>query len=130
MIQVSFAGNLVRDPEVKQGKNSSFTSFTVAATHGAKDGSDGKVGSEFIECMSGGKTGENIAKFFKKGDQIIVYGSLFKTNAWVGKKDSQPHGGMSVSVNNFEFGRRKSGAEGGESSDSSASSLSDDEIPF
>lgn len=131
MIQVSFAGNLVRDPEVKQGKESQFTSFSVAVTHGAKDGQDGKVGTEFVECLAGGKTGENIAKYFKKGDQIVVYGSVYKTDAWVGKKDNQPHASISVRVANFDFGRRKSAEAGSSgSSASGAPGLSDDDIPF
>ena len=70
MIQINFAGNLVRDPEVRQGKNSPYTTFSVAATHGAKDGSDpNKPGTEFIECIAGGKTGENIGKGRRKNGE-------------------------------------------------------------
>lgn len=133
MIQVTFAGNLVRDPETKQGKNSPFTSFSVAATHQAKDGQDGKLGTEFIECAAGGKTGENIAKYFHKGDQIIVYGRLLRTNAWVGKKDNKPHGALSISVDNFDFGAKKGGASGNGTAAPAAapaSEIGDDEIPF
>lgn len=132
MIQINFAGNLVRDPEVRQGKNSPYTTFSVAATHGAKDGSDpNKPGTEFIECIAGGKTGENIGKFLHKGDQIIVYGTVQKLSAWLGKKDNQPHGGLNVNVNGFEFGRRKSGEAGGAPAGGSAGpELSEDDIPF
>lgn len=106
MIQVNFAGFLARDPEVKQGKNNPFTTFSIGATHGAKDGKDGKVGSEFVECIAGGKMGETIATYCHKGDQLIISGTLYKTNGWTGK-DGQAHGAINVSVNNFEFGRRK-----------------------
>ena len=142
MIQVNFAGFLARDPEVKQGKNNPFTTFTIGATHGAKDGKDGKVGSEFVECIAGGKMGETIATYCHKGDQLIISGTLYKTNGWTGK-DGQAHGAINVSVNNFDFGRRKNGAESTPSaapapsaaaaptvSTNQPSAFADDEIPF
>ena len=87
MIQINFAGNLVRDPEVRQGKNSPYTTFSVAATHGAKDGSD--------------------------------------------PNKPQPHGGLNVNVNGFEFGRRKNGeASGAPAGGSAGPELSEDDIPF
>lgn len=109
MIQISFSGRLARDPEVRQGKSSPYTTFTVAATHGAK-GQDGKLGTEFIQCLAGGHTGENIAKFFHQGDQIVVYGSVHETQAYMGKKDNQPHASLSVNCFNFDFGAKKNNA--------------------
>ena len=67
-------GNLVRDPEVRGGNgNNSFTTFAIAVNDGFGD----KKKVYFMECAAGGKTGENIAKFFKKGKQIIVEGKLY-----------------------------------------------------
>ena len=64
-------------------------------------------------------------------DQIIVYGTVQKLSAWLGKKDNQPHGGLNVNVNGFEFGRRKNGeASGAPAGGSAGPELSEDDIPF
>ncbi len=67
-------GNLVKDPETKPASgNGSFTTFCIAVN----DGFGEKKKTYFLECAAGGKAGENIAKFFHKGKQIIVEGKLY-----------------------------------------------------
>ena len=67
------SGRLTKDPVVKQGQNGNFTTFSVANGRGKKkDGEE--LPANFINCIASGKFGENIAKFFHKGDGIILQG--------------------------------------------------------
>ncbi|MCM0758075.1 single-stranded DNA-binding protein [Sporomusa sphaeroides DSM 2875] len=65
MIFGTLSGRLTADPQVKQGNNGNFTTFSVAVNHGKKDGVDQAT---FVDCTANGKTGELIAQRFKKGN--------------------------------------------------------------
>jgi single-stranded DNA-binding protein len=61
MIFGTISGRLTADPQVKQGQNSTFTTFSIAVNH-----SNDQV--TFVDCTANGKTGEFIAQRFKKGN--------------------------------------------------------------
>ena len=65
MIFGNISGRLTNDPQVKQGNNSPFTTFSIAVNHGKKDNVEQVT---FVECTANGKTGEFIAQRFKKGN--------------------------------------------------------------
>lgn len=65
MIFGNISGRLTSDPQVKQGNNSNFTTFSIAVNHGKKDHVEQVT---FVECTANGKTGEFIAQRFKKGN--------------------------------------------------------------
>jgi len=94
MNKVILLGNIVRDPEVKSYSNTSFTVFTLAVSDGYGD----KKKTYFVNCLASGKTGENIAKFFSKGKQILVEGKLYTK-----KNDKTNYDELRVSVFAFHF---------------------------
>ena len=65
MITGTLSGRLTADPQVHQGQNSNFTSFSVAVNHGKKNDVEQVT---FVDCTANGKTGELIAQRFKKGN--------------------------------------------------------------
>ena len=64
-------GRLVRDPELTPRRNSDGSdrvNFTVATDRRFGDETD------FIDCVAFGKRAEVIEKYFRKGQEIIVWG--------------------------------------------------------
>lgn len=102
-MNVSFFGRLTKNPEVKTNQTgTTYTAFTVATQVQAK-GQDGKAKSIFIDVSAFGKQGENIVKYFTKGSRIVIHGDIFDARAWVGNNDGQPHIGVNVTMNGFDF---------------------------
>lgn len=100
---VILRGNLTRDPELRTldsgGRSTSVVNFTVAVSreftraNGVKD----KVTS-FIACEAWDTGAEMISESFRKGDLVMVEGSL-KNDSW--EKDGVKHTTMKIRVNNF-----------------------------
>lgn len=71
---ISIEGRLLRDPEIKRLPSGlAIATVTVACERSIKK--EGKP-SLFIPCNLYGAQAENVAKWFKKGDAIIVTGRL------------------------------------------------------
>lgn len=100
---VMLRGNLARDPElrvVSSGeKQTSVVNFTVAVSREftKANGTQDKVTS-FIQCEAWDSGAETIASSFKKGDLVMVEGSL-RNDSW--EKDGVKHSTLKVRVNNF-----------------------------
>lgn len=96
-------GNLARDPELRVvntgGKQTSVVNFTVAVSreYTKSDGEKDKVTS-FISCEAWDTGAEVIAESFKKGDLVMIEGSL-RNDSW--EKDGVKHSTLKVRVNNF-----------------------------
>ena len=66
-------GRLGGDPETKN----TVVTFSIATDDGYKDKDGNKVeNTNWHRCTAFGKTGEIIAKWFKKGDEILVIGRI------------------------------------------------------
>ena len=100
---VMLRGNLARDPELRVvsigNKQTSVVNFTVAVSREftKADGSQDKVTS-FIQCEAWDSGAETIASSLKKGDLVMVEGSL-RNDSW--EKDGVKHSTLKVRVNNF-----------------------------
>lgn len=100
---VMLRGNLARDPELRVvtigNKQTSVVNFTVATNREftKADGSQDKVTS-FIPCEAWDSGAEAIASSFKKGDLVMVEGSL-RNDSW--EKDGVKHSSLKLRVNNF-----------------------------
>lgn len=74
MNQIIVKGRLVRDPESKtiatRKGDMAVCDFTVATDRMYGEGAD------FFNCQAWGKTGEIVEKFFFKGKEILVSGSM------------------------------------------------------
>lgn len=96
-------GNLARDPELRVvstgGKQTSVVNFTVAVSreYTKADGNKDKITS-FINCEAWDTGAEVVAESFKKGDLVMIEGSL-RNDSW--EKDGVKHNSLKVRVNNF-----------------------------
>lgn len=100
---VMLRGNLAKDPELRVvgsgDKQTSVVNFTVAVSREftKANGTQDKVTS-FIQCEAWDSGAETIASSFKKGDLVMVEGSL-RNDSW--EKDGVKHSTLKVRVNNF-----------------------------
>lgn len=96
-------GNLARDPELRVvgsgDKQTSVVNFTVAVSREftKANGSQDKITS-FIPCEAWDSGAEAIASTFKKGDLVMIEGSL-RNDSW--EKDGVKHSTLKIRVNNF-----------------------------
>ena len=101
---VVIGGNLTADPEVKHlPSGTAIAEFTVVINERWKS-DDGNVQEKahFIRCHAFGKTAENIAKYFKKGERIIVDGALSQ-DSWDDKETGKKREKTRVKVSGFQF---------------------------
>ncbi len=69
-------GRLVRDPDSKTTENQvAVCSFTLAANRRFKNKS-GEYEADFISCVAWRQTAEFISKYFRKGNKLMVCGTL------------------------------------------------------
>jgi single-strand DNA-binding protein len=122
-------GRLGKDPETKYLPNGQgVTSFSVATSKKwkTKEG-EAKEQTQWHSCQAWAKTGEIIAKYFKKGDQILVQGEIQYT---MSEKDGQKTYFTKINVTEFNFvgsGKKQEGqAQGAQGQDNFTS----DDIPF
>lgn len=99
---VVLKGNLARDPELRVvggEKQTSVVNFTIAVNREftRANGTQDKITS-FISCEAWDSGAEAIANTLKKGDLILVEGSL-RNDSW--EKDGVKHSTLKVRVNTF-----------------------------
>lgn len=100
---VMLRGNLARDPELRTvtigDKQTSVVNFTLATSREftKANGSQDKITS-FIQCEAWDSGAEAVASSCKKGDLVMVEGSL-RNDSW--EKDGVKHSTLKVRVNNF-----------------------------
>lgn len=96
-------GNLARDPELRHinngGKTTAVVNFTVAVSreYTKANGERDKI-TTFVNCEAWDSGAEVIGESFKKGDPVMVEGSL-RNDSW--EKDGVKHSTLKVRVNNF-----------------------------
>ena len=90
-------GRLTRDPELKTGSTGSeYCNITVAV-----DSYNGKEKeTDFFDCTAFGKTAAAISKFFQKGREIIVIGSMRSSKT---EKDGVKRTWWKIVVDSFGF---------------------------
>lgn len=98
MNKVILMGRLTKDPELRfaAGSGTAVTRFSIAITRAHK-----REESDFINCVSFGKTAETIAQYFSKGKPIAVTGSI-RTGSY-DDKDGNKRYTTDVAVDTFEF---------------------------
>ena len=136
MNKVILKGRLIADPELRQTPNNiSVTKFTVAVDRYAKAGEEKKA--DFISCVAWRQTAEFVSKYFSKGKEILLIGSL-QTGSY--EKDGVKHYTTDVLVDNVEFCGSKSSSSGESENKSDSVNigdlgdfeeiLSDGDVPF
>ena len=87
MNSILIHGRLVRDPELRTtGSGIPVASFTVAVDRRFTPKGQEKQ-ADFIDCVAWRGTGEVVSKHFKKGQEILVRGSL-QSRKWKDKNDN------------------------------------------
>lgn len=73
---VILQGRLTKDVELKQtstGKEFAIVSMAVQRSY---KNHEGNYDTDFFDVLFSGKQAENVAKFFQKGDAILIEGSI------------------------------------------------------
>lgn len=94
-------GRLTADPELKSSQSGmSVCRFTVAVDRYVKDA---EKQTDFIPCVSFGKTAETVSKYFFKGSKILVTGNI-KTGSYQDKRyPDVKHFTADIMVERIEF---------------------------
>jgi single-strand DNA-binding protein len=95
---VVLTGRLTASPELKvtpSGKN--VCSFTIAVDRGYGDNKE----TDFITCVAWEKTAEFISKYFNKGSEIGIEGSI-QTRKWT-DKNGNSRTAFEIRVSNTQF---------------------------
>lgn len=101
--RVIIGGRITRDVELKTLNDGTAVAGFSVAVNGYK-----KEDVSFFEMSAFGKTAENIAKFFKKGNNILVDGTL-KQETW--EKDGQKRSKTKIVVDRFDFVDKQESAQ-------------------
>lgn len=139
--QVTLAGNLTRDPELRYTQSGqAVCSFSVASTPRAfdKDKKEYVDGTPvFTNCVLWGKPGENFAASAVKGSRVLVAG-VFKSREYQDKEDNKRTAtelvcdevGMSVMFASYTKGAGVSASAPAEESWGQGFPQAGDETPF
>ena len=96
-------GRLTSDPELRQTESGfTYTRIAIAIPQAFN-----KKETDFIDITCWGKTAEFVAKYFKKGQQIIVDGPLHSRN-WTDESGVK-HKIMEVTAREVHFAGDKAG---------------------
>lgn len=136
----SITGNVGKDAETRQARDTSVTSWSVAVKSGYGD----REQTIWVRCSMWGARGERIADYIRKGDQIGVTGEMGtqehdgKTYITLKVTDvtllakrrdgEQPRGQRQPSGGGAREYRERS--EGGGQSSAPTDDFTDDDIPF
>lgn len=99
-------GRLTKDPELKTTPSQiPVCSFSIAIDRRVKEGANKQT--DFINCVAWRGTAEFLAKYFKKGQRVLVTGSI-QTRSW--EKDGVKREATEVQVDEVEFVETKESA--------------------
>lgn len=129
MNKVIALGNLTRDIELKySAKGNPVANFSIAVNERWKDEQGQKQErTHFFDCVAYGAKGETIAKFFQKGDEILIEGKLVH-ETWVAK-DGSNRSAVKIQAENFDFTHGNKRGPSNESVSSQAPQHSHSHIP-
>ncbi len=114
--KVTLVGRLTADPEVRTTPTGqTVTNFSLATTTSWKDQSgEKKEKTEFHNIVAWAKRGEVIGQYCTKGQELYVEGRL-ETRNWDDKDSGKKMYRTEIILENFEFGQKPGGAQGGPS---------------
>lgn len=102
--RLSICGRLVRDPDLKMTPGGTpIAGFSIAVNRSVKSGDKYEDVASFFDCIAWGKfPGETIAKHFKKGQRIMIEGSI-QQRSWEDKNGGGKRTKVEIVVDGFEF---------------------------
>lgn len=106
---VCLVGRLTADAELRQTPNGiNVCSFSIAVQSSSKN-SDGTYKTDFINCVAWRNTAEFITRYFRKGQNIGLNGSI-QTRQYQDKDTGKNRTAFEVLVNNTYFVESKTKA--------------------
>ncbi len=110
MNKVILLGRLTAKPELRYTpSNTAYTRFSVAVNRSYAR-QDGSRETDFINVVAWNKNAETISRYFDKGRQICLEGSI-RTNNYTDKEGNKRYT-TDVQLDSFEFVESKKTAEG------------------
>ncbi len=110
MNKVILMGRLTSKPELRYTpSNVAYTRFSVAINRPFAR-QDGTRETDFINVVAWNKNAETIARYFDKGRQICLEGSIRTSNYT--DKDGNKRYTTDVNLDSFEFVEKKSSSDG------------------
>lgn len=96
-------GSVGRDPELRQAGNSQVASFSVAVTESWNDRQSGekRERTTWYSCSAWGNLAEIVAQYVKKGDNIMLTGTV-SARAYTGN-DGQPRASLDLRVDDMQL---------------------------
>jgi len=102
---VTLAGNLTRDPELRQiGADKVVANTGLAINRRWKDPATGETREEatFVDIEAWGRTAELMGQYLKKGSPAYIEGRL-KLDTWEDKKDGSKRSKLRVIADSVQF---------------------------
>ena len=120
-------GRITKDIELQTTKTGTeYCKFTVAIDREKDKNGDKKT--DFVDCTAFGKTAAFVAKYFRKGDGIIVLGR-FESDKYTGK-DGMTRTSWSVNVREVYFPASKGKSEQTNTDVANFQDINPTDIPF
>lgn len=99
---LSIKGRLAKDPELKYTQGgTAVASFSLANNYTTGKDQNRKDCVSFFNCVAWGKTGENIAQYFKKGNRILIDGKI-QQRSWEDQNGGK-RSTVEIVVEKFDF---------------------------
>lgn len=101
MNNISISGRLCRNVDLSQTASGTYLAkFSVAVPSEIKD-ENGDRHTDFFTCIAWRDSAQNIAKYFKKGSPIEVYGSM--NSRWYKSRSGNPQTVWELNVKGWCF---------------------------
>ena len=102
MNKIFVSGRLAADPTLSVVNNGQqVCKFRIGANNKRRDPQTNQYGTNWYNCTAWGKSGENIAKYFRKGNRINVEGDL-TIRDYVDKNGAQ-RTSVDIDIHDFDF---------------------------
>lgn len=125
MNKVVLIGRLTADPETTNTANTCISRYTLAVDR--KRNKDGESQTDFIRCVTFGKTAEFVRDYLHKGSKIAAFGRI-QTGSYT-NKDGQKVYTTDVVVEEHEFAESRSGSQGQQPSFAQAPAMDQGSFP-
>ena len=108
MNRIFLTGNLTRQPELKLTPSGvKVCNLGLASNERWNDAQSGEQRESvtFVECEAWNRTAESIFEYFKKGDPILIEGTL-RFDAWT-TDTGENRNRLKIRINRWEFMRQR-----------------------
>ena len=138
MNKVILMGRLTAEPQVSYSSSNqgmAIARYTLAVDRRMAKKEDGKQDTDFINCVTFGKSAEFAEKYFHKGQRVLIEGRI-QTGSYTDKDGNKKYT-TNVVIDSQEFADSKQGSTPSSSSGSAMDgfanipdAIDDEDLPF